>query len=282
MRAWLDTLGVVAQIAFRNLFASRLKTIIVGGIIFFGAPAGRRGQLAARQRRRVDEPQRHRQRRRPHPGLQRRVQGHAGGHGADDDGRPAIWRSSTTSPRCARRCSRCPTSSRSCRWASAARWSPSGNTIDLALEKLRKPSRRRAQGQDRRRARATLDAQVASREGPRPPDRARCCRATSRTPRRCCDATRHRPGGRRRRSRAPRPTRSGPTSTRIRSTRWSSSRTGSRRQAADADLLFLRYVGTDFEAFEKSFDRMKIVDGDARSRRASAASCSPSSSTRSS
>src|SRR5262249_13757381 len=36
MRAWLDTLGVVAQIAFRNLVASRLKTIIVGGIIFFG------------------------------------------------------------------------------------------------------------------------------------------------------------------------------------------------------------------------------------------------------
>jgi len=34
---WLSTLGVIAQIAFRNLFASRLKTIIVGGIIFFGA-----------------------------------------------------------------------------------------------------------------------------------------------------------------------------------------------------------------------------------------------------
>ncbi len=31
------TLGVIAQIAFRNLFASRLKTLIVGGIIFFGA-----------------------------------------------------------------------------------------------------------------------------------------------------------------------------------------------------------------------------------------------------
>ena len=37
MRAWLDTFAVTAQIAFRNLFASRLKTIIVGGIIFFGA-----------------------------------------------------------------------------------------------------------------------------------------------------------------------------------------------------------------------------------------------------
>jgi hypothetical protein len=32
-------------------------------------------------------------------------------------------------------------------------------------------------------------------------------------------------------------------------------------QAADADLLFLNYVGTDFQAFQKAFDRMKIVDG---------------------
>ncbi|WP_224250301.1 ABC transporter permease [Hyalangium gracile] len=34
-------------------------------------------------------------------------------------------------------------------------------------------------------------------------------------------------------------------------------------QAADGDLLFIRYVGTDLEAFQKSFDRMKIVDGQA-------------------
>src|SRR5215468_1538247 len=37
LSAWIDTFGVTAQIAFRNLFASRLKTIIVGGIILFGA-----------------------------------------------------------------------------------------------------------------------------------------------------------------------------------------------------------------------------------------------------
>ena len=37
MSGWFATLKVVAQMAFRNLFASRLKTIIVGGIIFFGA-----------------------------------------------------------------------------------------------------------------------------------------------------------------------------------------------------------------------------------------------------
>ena len=33
--------------------------------------------------------------------------------------------------------------------------------------------------------------------------------------------------------------------------------------ATDADLLFLRYVGTDPAGFAKSFDRMKIVDGQA-------------------
>jgi ABC-type lipoprotein release transport system permease subunit len=37
MPAWLATLRVVAEIAFRNLFASRWKTLIVGGIVGFGA-----------------------------------------------------------------------------------------------------------------------------------------------------------------------------------------------------------------------------------------------------
>jgi ABC-type lipoprotein release transport system permease subunit len=32
-------------------------------------------------------------------------------------------------------------------------------------------------------------------------------------------------------------------------------------QATDADMLFLRYVGTDPAVFSKAFDRMKIVDG---------------------
>jgi ABC-type lipoprotein release transport system permease subunit len=37
LRERLDTFRVIALIAFRNLLASRLKTMIVGGIIFFGA-----------------------------------------------------------------------------------------------------------------------------------------------------------------------------------------------------------------------------------------------------
>lgn len=31
--------------------------------------------------------------------------------------------------------------------------------------------------------------------------------------------------------------------------------------AADSDLLYLRYVGTDLQAFQRAFDRMEIVDG---------------------
>ena len=37
MRGYLDTLKVIVLIALRNLFASRLKTLIVGGIILFGS-----------------------------------------------------------------------------------------------------------------------------------------------------------------------------------------------------------------------------------------------------
>ncbi len=34
-------------------------------------------------------------------------------------------------------------------------------------------------------------------------------------------------------------------------------------QVADGDLLYIRYVGTDLDTFQKSFDRMQIVDGQA-------------------
>ena len=37
MEGRLATFGIIAKIAFRNLFASRLKTAIVGGIILGGA-----------------------------------------------------------------------------------------------------------------------------------------------------------------------------------------------------------------------------------------------------
>ena len=82
------------------------------------------GGVAARQRRLLDEPQHHRQRRRPHPGLQRPKSKDElaiwpmGGN--DPDLSPLTTSASVTQ----RRWSRCPTSRRSCRWASAARSSP--------------------------------------------------------------------------------------------------------------------------------------------------------------
>jgi len=34
-------------------------------------------------------------------------------------------------------------------------------------------------------------------------------------------------------------------------------------QVADADFLFIRYCGTDLDEFQKSFDRMEVIDGSA-------------------
>ena len=257
MRAWFATLGVVAQMAFRNLFASRLKTIIVGGIIFFGGAAGGGRQLAARQRGRLDEPQRDRQRRRPHPGLQRQVQGRAGGDGADDDGR--------SGPRAARRlrqgaglAAEVPTSSRWSPWGSAARWSPRATPSISCSRSCATPSRR---GRDAKRDADGRGPRRRSRpEGARPADRQRAAgRAEERQgdARREGDRSGRRPGGHAARP----PTSSGRTSTRTPSTALEFLENRIASQAADADLLYLRYVGTDIEAFQKSFDRMKIVDG---------------------
>ncbi len=104
VRAWFATLGVVAQMAFRNLFASRLKTIIVGGIIFFGGLLVVAGNslldslVASMSRSVIGSVAGHIQ------VYNAQVQGQARGHGPHDDGRPRHLRSSTTSRRCAPRC----------------------------------------------------------------------------------------------------------------------------------------------------------------------------------
>ena len=136
----------------------------------------------------------------------------------------------------------------------------SGNTIDLALEKLRNAVKAKQRRQDRRRAGARPGAD-RRREGARPPDRLGAA-----------GRPQERQGGARRegdRSRA-----TPQAVTRAASDEfWQRLRQGSAStaleflenriasQAADADLLFLNYVGTDFQAFQKSFDRMKIVEG---------------------
>jgi len=57
MRGYLDTLKVIVQIALRNLFASRLKTLIVGGIHLVRLAPGGGGNRAGGQRGRLHEPQ---------------------------------------------------------------------------------------------------------------------------------------------------------------------------------------------------------------------------------
>ncbi len=85
---WIDTFGVVAQIAFRNLFASRLKTVIVGGIIFFGALLVVVGNSlldsldASMSRSVIGSVAGHIQ------VYSVEVEGRARGHGQHDDGRP--------------------------------------------------------------------------------------------------------------------------------------------------------------------------------------------------
>ena len=120
---------------------------------------------------------------------------------------------------------------------------------------------KRAAGQAGEAAEATAEAEIAEQEGARPPD-GPVLQGPEERRARSLGRARHRQGrasrvdaGRHRRVLGR--LRQGPYE------RWSSWRTASRRQAADADLLFLRYVGTDLAGFQKSFDRMKIVDGTA-------------------
>ena len=106
----LDTFKVIAQIAFRNLFASRLKTIIVGGHHLLRRRCwwcvGTSLLDSVGQR---DEPQHHRQRRRAHPGLLRQQSKDELEVMGSFDSRAPTSSSSTTSPRCAAALQRCPT-----------------------------------------------------------------------------------------------------------------------------------------------------------------------------
>ena len=104
LRERFDTFKVIALIATRNLLASRLKTLIVGGIIFFGALLVVLGTSLLDSVDHGHEPQHHRQRGRPHPGLLGQVQGRAGGDGQLRLRRAPTWRRSTTSPGCATPC----------------------------------------------------------------------------------------------------------------------------------------------------------------------------------
>ena len=257
MRGKLAALGVVAQMAFRNLFASRLKTIIVGGIIFFG------GLLVVAGNSLLDSLV---------ASMSRSVIGSVAGHiqvynAASKDPLEVMGRMMMGDPDLAQlddfakvRTSllKVPNVKSVVPMGISGALVTSGNTIDLALEKLRNAVKARANAKtDAERARAdgkvtsekghvrqivsvlqndlknaktVLDARAIDQD-----DAAAVARAASDVFWRDFD-------------KEP-----------LESLEFLENRIAS--QAADADLLFLNYVGTDFKAFEKAFDRMKIVEG---------------------
>ena len=257
MRAWLATFGVTAQIAFRNLFASRLKTIIVGGIIFFG------GLLVVAGNSLLDSLV---------ASMSRSVIGSVAGHiqvynAKSKDPLEVMGRMMMGDPDITQlddfaqvRASllKVPNVKSVVPMGISGALVTSGNTIDLALEKLRNAvyARRDAKTEadkaraeaavtsekghirqivsvlqgDLKNAKTVLDERAIDKD-----DAAAVTRAASDQFWQDFD-------------KEP-----------LDSLEFLENRIAS--QAADADLLFLNYVGTDFQAFQKSFDRMKIVDG---------------------
>ncbi len=246
MKAWFSTLGVVAQMAFRNLFASRLKTVIVGGIIFFG------GLLVVAGNSLLDSLV---------ASMSRSVIGSVAGHiqvynAQSKDKLEVMGRMMMGDPDIAQlddfakvRASlmKVPNVKSVVPMGISGALVTSGNTIDLALEKLRNAVKAHDKAQiesekshvrqivqvlqsDLKNAKAIQDERTIDRE-----DAEAVTRASSDQFWRDFDQHPYE------------------------SLEFLENRIAS--QAADADLLFLNYVGTDFQAFQKAFDRMRIVEG---------------------
>jgi ABC-type lipoprotein release transport system permease subunit len=257
VRGWLDTLGVVAQIAFRNLFASRLKTIIVGGIILFGALLVVAGNSLLDS---LDA------------SMSRSVIGSVAGHiqvynAKSKDPLEVMGRMMMGDPdlsqlddfaRVRETLLKVPNVKSVVPMGISGALVTSGNTIDVALEKLRGAIKARhdatspaekarldqriqaekghvrqivslLQG-DLKNAKTMLDERAINKEDVDAINRASSDAFWADFDKDPLDAL-----------------------------EFLENRIAS--QAADADLLFLNYVGTDMQSFSKSFDRMKIVDG---------------------
>jgi ABC-type lipoprotein release transport system permease subunit len=254
MAGSIHTLGVISQIAFRNLFASRLKTLIVGGIIFFGA------LLVVVGTSLVDSIDR---------AMSRSIIGSVTGHvqvysarsrdelevmgGFSLEGGDLEPLDDFAKVR--RTLMAVPNVKAVVPMGISGAIVTSGNTIDVALEKLRDTVRRRLAG-DRS---AALEGRYQAEKG-HVRQMITVLQADFDNLRRLVDA-----GGL--------ANHDAEAVTRAASSEfW----TGFDRdplagleflenrlapQATDADMIFLRYVGTDPAAFLSSFDRLRIVDG---------------------
>lgn len=246
---------VIAQIAVRNLVASRLKTVIVGGIIFFGAVLVVVGSALVDS---VDQ------------GMSRSIVGSVAGHlqvyaarskdelalfgnmGGDPDLAPVADFAKIKAT-----LAKVPNVKAVVPMGVSGALVTSGNTIDLVLAQLREAIKKRLGGDATPAVAAQIDARkghvrqmatvlLADLENMRamltekavdPENVAKLARAASdafwegfdRDPLDALEFLENQV--------AP--------------------------QATDADLLFIRYIGTDMDAFARSFDRLRIVDGTA-------------------
>jgi ABC-type lipoprotein release transport system permease subunit len=251
MRGYVDTLKVIVLIAFRNLFASRLKTLIVGGIILFGSMLVVVGTAlvdsvdASMSRSIIGSVAGHIQVYNAKSADELAVMGSFQMEGADleqiDDFK--TMREALLSV---------PNVKAVVPMGLSGAMVPAGNSVDVVLEKLRDLVRRQKAGENVlaliesqkdhvRQIVSVLGADMANvgkiltDKAVAPEELAAIRRATApdfwsefdKDPLGTLEFLENRI--------AP--------------------------LASDADMLFLRYVGTDLAAFAQSFDRMKIVDG---------------------
>jgi ABC-type lipoprotein release transport system permease subunit len=255
MRAALDTLRMVLLIAFRNLLASRLKTAIVGGIIFFGALLVVLGTSLLDS---IDA------------SMSRSIIGSVAGHiqvySADSKDELEVMSGFNLEgsdlaeldyAHVRKTLLSVPNVAQVVPMGISGAIVTSGNTIDLALADLRELVRKRGAGEgsgaleeeyQSRKAHVrqmvkVLEgdlenmAQLEDERALSPENVEAVRRAASDEFWQTFDA-------------AP-----------LEALEFLENRIAP--EATDADMLFLRYVGTDPDAFARSFDRMKIVEGTA-------------------
>lgn len=251
MRGYLDTLKVIVLIAFRNLFASRLKTLIVGGIILFGSMLVVVGTAlvdsvdASMSRSIIGSVAGHIQVYNAKSPDELAVMGDFRMEGADlaqiDDFK--AMRATLMSV---------PNVKAVVPMGLSGAMVPAGNTVDVVLEKLRALVRRQLAGEDVKAAMETQKdhvrqiitvlagdmanvGKILTDKAVAPEESQAIQRATA-------------PGFWDDFDKDP-----------LGSLEFLENRIAP--LASDADMLFLRYIGTDPAQFAHSFDRMKIVDG---------------------
>jgi ABC-type lipoprotein release transport system permease subunit len=251
MHGYFDTLKVIVLIALRNLFASRLKTLIVGGIILFGSLLVVVGTALVDS---VDA------------SMSRSVIGSVAGHiqvysAKSKDELTVMGNMSMEAPdidpiedfqALRRTLLAVPNVKAVVPMGLSAATVIAGNTVDVVLERLRDQARRKLAGEDVKAAyesekdhvRQIVEvlagdianiAKIQTERAIAQEELDAVAKASSaefwqgfdRDPYEALEFLENRI--------AP--------------------------LASDADMLFLRYLGTDPEAFAKSFDRMKILEG---------------------